>query len=49
MCFMNHIFINLGREDFLMRIEAEGYDTVDLPVRYEELEEKIMAVIADKG
>ena len=31
-------FINLGREDFLMRIEAEGYEAEEFPVSFAEKE-----------
>lgn len=37
----NYVFMDLGREDFLMRIEIEGYDTLELPVRYGELDERM--------
>ena len=30
-----YIFIGLGREDFLMRIEVGGYDAIEVPVCYE--------------
>jgi len=37
----SYIFINTGREDFLMRIEVFGYDVYETWVRYEELDEKL--------
>ncbi len=35
------VFINTGREDFLMRIDVYGYDTYETGVRYEELDDGI--------
>ena len=32
----NHIFINLGREDFLMRIEVDGYDPLEKQIEFPE-------------
>ncbi len=32
----NHIFINLGREDFLMRIEVDGYDPLEKMIEFPE-------------
>ena len=34
-----YVFINTGREDFLMRIEVYGYDEYETSVRYEELDD----------
>jgi hypothetical protein len=36
-----YIFINTGREDFLMRIRVKGFDEFETLVRYEELDERI--------
>ena len=36
-----YIFINTGREDFLMQIEVYGYEIFKTWVRYEELDERI--------
>ncbi|MBO5551455.1 MAG: hypothetical protein J5966_05800 [Lachnospiraceae bacterium] len=36
-----YIFINTGREDFLMRIEVFGYEAYETRVSYEELDERI--------
>ncbi|MCR5409846.1 MAG: hypothetical protein K6E90_02580 [Lachnospiraceae bacterium] len=36
-----YIFINTGREDFLMRIEVYGYEVYESEVRYEELDVRI--------
>ncbi|MCR5748250.1 MAG: hypothetical protein K6G03_11130 [Lachnospiraceae bacterium] len=36
-----YIFINTGREDFLMRIEIPGYEVYECRVCYEELDERI--------
>ncbi len=36
-----YLFINTGREDFLMRIEIFGYEVYETRVRYEELDVKI--------
>ncbi|MBO6147327.1 MAG: hypothetical protein J6O70_07120 [Lachnospiraceae bacterium] len=36
-----YIFINTGREDFLMRIEVFGYEVYETRVRYEELDVRI--------
>ena len=33
-----YVFINTGREDFLMRIEVYGYERYEVNVRYEELD-----------
>ncbi len=35
------VFIDLGREDFLMRIEVTGYDALDLEICYEKLDEAL--------
>jgi len=32
------VLINTGREDFLMRIEVQGYERYEISVRYEELD-----------
>ncbi len=36
-----YIFINTGREDFLMQIEVFGYEVYKKEVRYEELDERL--------
>ena len=36
-----YLLINRGREDFLMRIEADGFDPVEQPVVYAELDERL--------
>lgn len=36
-----YIFINTGREDFLMQIEVYGYEVYETRVRYEELDVRI--------
>lgn len=36
-----YVFINTGREDFLMRIEVFGYEVHETRVRYEELDVRI--------
>ncbi len=36
-----YLFINTGREDFLMRIEVSGYEIYEAEVRYEELDDRI--------
>ncbi|MBQ7584502.1 MAG: hypothetical protein IJT24_07805 [Lachnospiraceae bacterium] len=36
-----YIFINTGREDFLMRIEVFGYEIYEERVRYEELDDRL--------
>ncbi|MBQ1880235.1 MAG: hypothetical protein II156_01220 [Lachnospiraceae bacterium] len=36
-----YVFINTGREDFLMRTEVYGYEVYETRVRYEELDVKI--------
>ena len=38
-----YVFINTGRDDFLMRIEVFGYDGYEVSVRYEELDEGLPA------
>ena len=35
------VFINTGREDFLMQIDVYGYERYEISVRYEELDERI--------
>ena len=35
------VFINMGREDFLMRIDVLGFDRYETSVRYEELDERL--------
>ena len=37
----SYIFINTGRDDFLMRIEVFGYEIYETMVRYEELDVRI--------
>ena len=37
------VFINTGREDFLMQIEVTGYERYEARVRYEELDERLPA------
>ncbi len=36
-----YVFINTGREDFLMRIKVKGYEEYAASVRYEELDERM--------
>ena len=36
-----YVFINTGREDFLMQIEVFGYEIYKTEVRYEELDERL--------
>jgi len=36
-----YIFINTGREDFLMRVRVKGFDEYETCIRYEELDEKV--------
>ena len=36
-----YVFINTGREDFLMRIDVFGYERYEACVRYEELDERL--------
>ena len=36
-----YVFINTGREDFLMQIEVFGYEIYEKRVRYEELDDRI--------
>ena len=36
-----YLFINTGREDFLMRIETFGYEVYETRVRYEELDVRL--------
>ena len=36
-----YVFINTGREDFLMQIDVFGYDRYETSVRYEELDERL--------
>ena len=36
-----YVFINTGREDFLMRIQVYGYDSYEVAVHYEELDERL--------
>ncbi len=36
-----YVFINTGREDFLMQIEVFGYEIYKKEVRYEELDERL--------
>ena len=38
-----YVFINTGREDFLMRIDVYGYEQYEISVRYEELDERLPA------
>jgi hypothetical protein len=35
------VFTNAGREDFLMRISARGYDEEEIPISYGELDPKL--------
>ncbi|MCR5155839.1 MAG: hypothetical protein K6C96_04080 [Butyrivibrio sp.] len=35
------VFVNIGREDFLMQIDAPGYDKTDVKVNYEELDPRL--------
>ena len=37
----NYIFINTGREDFLMRVEVRGYESCDVLIKYAELDERV--------
>ena len=39
-----YIFINTGREDFLMQIKVFGYEDAEVSVNYAELEERMPAV-----
>ncbi len=34
-----YVFVNTGREDFLMRVEVYGYERYEVRVRYEELDD----------
>ena len=38
-----YVFINTGREDFLMQIDVYGYDRYRTVIRYEELDEGLPA------
>jgi len=40
------VFINTGREDFLMRIEVSGYEDIEIPVKYDALDERMPRVDA---
>lgn len=35
------VLIDTGREDFELTVEVKGYETITLPIRYEELEERL--------
>ena len=39
-----HIFLNRGRDNGLMRIEAKGYDPMDLEVDYEQLDSQLPGI-----
>ena len=36
-----YVFINTGREDFLMRISVRGYEDYEVKVCYEEMDERL--------
>ena len=36
-----YVFVNIGREDFLMQIKAYGYDDMDVKVTYEQLDPRL--------
>ena len=39
-----YIFINTGREDFLMQLKVYGYEEVKMPIKYELLNERLPEV-----
>ena len=40
----NYIFIDMGRENFLMQLSVPGYDPQEIPVDYEALDERMPSI-----